>query len=187
MSRTSSSRTSSVSTTPFITYIPSTSTNQLGHGNAYSLDIDSAWSSMSKVSGDGVQLNNVTIRNWKGTEANGAQRGPIKVKCADGAPCTDITIEDFAMWTESGSSQWYNCESAYGSGACLRDGDEHTAYTTTQTVKSAPSGYSAATMASDLATAFGTASQIPIPAIPTSFYPGATPVSALAGARATSS
>ncbi|KAJ5968674.1 hypothetical protein N7501_004922 [Penicillium viridicatum] len=161
--------------------------NFIGHGNAYSLDIDSAWSSMKKVSGDGVQLTNVTIKNWKGTEANGAQRGPIKVKCADGAPCTDVTIEDFAMWTESGSYQWYNCESAYGSGACLKGGEEHTAYTTTQTVKSAPSGYSAATMASDLATAFGTASPIPIPAIPTSFYPGATPVSALAGARATSS
>ncbi|KAJ5529817.1 hypothetical protein N7527_003210 [Penicillium freii] len=161
--------------------------NFIGHGNAYSLDIDSAWSSMKKVSGDGVQLTNVTIKNWKGTEANGAQRGPIKVKCADGAPCTDVTIEDFAMWTESGSSQLYNCESAYGSGACLKGGDEHTAYTTTQTVKSAPSGYSAATMASDLATAFGTASPIPIPAIPTSFYPGATPVSALAGAQATSS
>ncbi|CRL18680.1 Glycoside hydrolase, family 28 [Penicillium camemberti] len=161
--------------------------NFIGHGNAYSLDIDSAWSSMSKVSGDGVQLTNVTIRNWKGTEANGAQRGPIKVKCADGAPCTDITIEDFAMWTETGSYQWYNCESAYGSGACLKGGDEYTSYTTTQTVKSAPSGYSAATMASDLATAFGTASPIPIPAIPTSFYPGATPASALAGAQATSS
>lgn len=187
MSRTSSSRTSSVSTMPFTTNLPSTPTNQPGHGNAYSLDIDSAWSSMSKVSGDGVQLTNVTIRNWKGTEANGAQRGPIKVKCADGAPCTDITIEDFAMWTETGSYQWYNCESAYGSGACLKGGDEYTSYTTTQTVKSAPSGYSAATMASDLATAFGTASPIPIPAIPTSFYPGATPASALAGAQATSS
>jgi rhamnogalacturonan hydrolase len=158
-----------------------------GHGNAYSLDIDGAWSSMSKVSGDGVQLTNITVKNWKGTEANGAQRGPIRVKCADGAPCTDVTIEDFAMWTESGSSQWYSCESAYGSGACLKDGDDYSAYTTTQTVKSAPSGYSAATMASDLATAFGTKSPIPIPAIPTSFYPGATPVSALAGAQATSS
>ncbi|KAJ6121344.1 hypothetical protein N7512_003809 [Penicillium capsulatum] len=54
------------------------------------------------IEGDGVKLNNITIRNWKGTEANGAQRGPIKVKCADGAPCTDFTIEDFAMWTEEG-------------------------------------------------------------------------------------
>ncbi|KAG0153518.1 hypothetical protein PDIDSM_2171 [Penicillium digitatum] len=161
--------------------------NFIGHGNAYSLDIDSAWSSMGKVPGKRRHLNNVTIKNWKGTEANGAQRGPIRVKCADGAPCTDITIEDFAMWTESGSYQWHSCESAFGSGACLKESDEHAPYTTTQTVKAVPSGYSAATMASDLAMAFGTALPIPIPVIPTSFYPGATPISELAGARATSS
>jgi rhamnogalacturonan hydrolase len=157
-----------------------------GHGNAYSLDIDGAWSSMSKVSGDGVQLTNVTVKNWKGTEANGAQRGPIKVKCAAKAPCKEITIEDFAMWTESGSYQVNTCESAYGSGECLKDSEEYTSYTTSVTVKSAPTGYSAASMASDLKDSFGTTASIPIPTIPTSFYPGATPYSSLAGAQATS-
>jgi rhamnogalacturonan hydrolase len=132
---------------------------------------------MSTAAGDGVQLDNITITNWKGTEADGAERGPIKVNCASGAPFTDITIEDFAVWTEEGD---------YGSGACLEDGDDHTSYTTTMTVTSAPSGYSAATMASDLSTAFGTDMPIPIPAIPTSFYPGATPYSSLAGAQSTS-
>lgn len=158
-------------------------TVSLGHGNAYSLDIDGEWSSMSTVEGDGVELNNITIRNWKGTEVNGAQRGPIKVKCAGGAPCTDVTIKDFAMWTEEGEHQKYTCESAYGDGACLRDGNDHTSYSTETTVTAAPSGYSAATMASDLSTAFGTDAPIPIPTIPTSFYPGATPYSALAGAQ----
>ncbi|KAJ5681438.1 uncharacterized protein N7477_001378 [Penicillium maclennaniae] len=160
--------------------------NFIGHGNAYSLDIDQAWSSMSTVAGDGVQLNNITISNWKGTEANGAQRGPIKVNCASGAPCTEVTIEDFAMWTEEGDSQWYSCENAYGDGACLDSGNDYTTYTTSMTVTAAPSGYSAATMASDLATAFGTDMPIPIPAIPTSFYPGATPYSSLASAQSTS-
>lgn len=157
-----------------------------GHGNAYSLDIDQAWSSMSTVDGDGVQLNNITFSNWKGTEASGAERGPIKVRCAEAAPCTDITIEDFAMWTEEGDYQWYWCESAYGEGHCLKSGDDYTSYTTTVTATTAPTGYSAATMASDLTAAFGTDSPIPIPAIPTSFYPGATPYSALASASGTS-
>ncbi|KAJ5580238.1 uncharacterized protein N7459_006223 [Penicillium hispanicum] len=159
--------------------------NFIGHGNAYSLDIDQQWSSMSTNAGDGVQLNNITISNWKGTEANGAERGPIKVNCADGAPCTDITIKDFAMWTEEGDYQSYWCKSAYGSGACLKDGNDHTSYSTTVTVTAAPSGYSAATMASDLSSAFGTDSPIPIPAIPTSFYPGLTPYSPLAAASST--
>ncbi|KAJ5300458.1 kinase-like domain-containing protein [Penicillium atrosanguineum] len=160
--------------------------NFIGHGNAYSLDIDQAWSSMSTVAGDGVQLDNITISNWKGTEADGAERGPIKVNCASGAPCTEITIDDFDMWTEEGDYQWYSCENAYGDGACLDSGDDYTTYTTTMTVTAAPTGYSAATMASDLATAYGTDMPIPIPAIPTSFYPGATPYSSLAGAQSTS-
>ncbi|GLI81180.1 hypothetical protein PoHVEF18_009552 [Penicillium ochrochloron] len=160
--------------------------NFIGHGNAYSLDIDQQWSSMSTVDGDGVQLNNITIKNWKGTEANGAQRGPIKVNCAAGAPCTDVTIEDFSMWTESGSYQKEICNNAYGSGACLKSGSGGS-YSTTVTVKTTPTGYSAATMAADLKTAFGTVSSIPIPTIPTSFYPGATPISALAGAAKTTS
>ncbi|CAI7602734.1 unnamed protein product [Penicillium glandicola] len=159
--------------------------NFIGHGNAYSLDIDQAWSSMSTLEGDGVQLNNITINNWKGTEQKGSQRGPIKVNCAEDVPCTEITIDDFAMWTEEGSYQWYGCENAYGEGACLHSGDEYTSYTTTTTVSVAPSGYSAPTMPSDLSTGFATDSSIPIPTIPTSFYPGLTPISALASASAT--
>ncbi|KAJ6151764.1 hypothetical protein N7470_006892 [Penicillium chermesinum] len=160
--------------------------NFIGHGNAYSLDIDQYWSSQSTSSGDGVQLNNITIRNWKGTAADGAKRGPIKVACAEGAPCTDITIEDFAIWTEEGDYEWYSCESAYGEGACLESGSDYTSYTTTVTVTAAPSGYPAARMQSDLARAFGTNAPVPIPPIPTSFYPGLKPSSALAGARAIS-
>ncbi|KAL3445995.1 pectin lyase fold/virulence factor [Aspergillus insuetus] len=157
--------------------------NFIGHGNAYSLDIDAYWSSMSTIDGEGVELNNVTIRNWKGTEANGAQRGPIKVLCAAGAPCTEVTIEDFAMWTETGDEQTYRCENAFGSGFCLQDGDGSSPYTTTLTATAAPSGFSAPRMANNLGSAFGTDSEIPVPTIPTSFFPGATPYSALAGAN----
>ncbi|KOC16762.1 1,4-alpha-glucan-branching enzyme [Aspergillus flavus AF70] len=156
--------------------------NFIGHGNAYSFDIDSYWASMSSQGGNGVELSNITLRNWKGTEENGASRGPIKIVCPDGAPCYDITIEDFAMWTEDSSRQrqWYSCRNAYGTGFCLKSGSNHVAYeATTTTVSSAPSGYSAATMAADLKTDFGITASIPIPTIPTSFYPGATPYSAL--------
>ncbi|KAE8375531.1 RGase A [Aspergillus bertholletiae] len=156
--------------------------NFIGHGNAYSLDIDSEWSSMSAVAGDGVQLNNVTVRNWKGTEEDGSARGPIKVVCAAKAPCTDLTIEDFAMWTESGDKQTYSCENGFGSGFCLQGGDGTSTYSTVITETAAPTGYDASSMSNDLRTAFGTAASIPIPTIPTSFFPGATPYSALAAA-----
>ncbi|KAB8069735.1 RGase A [Aspergillus leporis] len=156
--------------------------NFVGHGNAYTLDIDGEWSSMNPVSGDGVQLSNITVRNWKGTEEDGAERGPIKVVCAAKAPCTDITIEDFAMWTESGDSQSYNCENGFGTGFCLQEGDGTSTYSTAIAETAAPTGYEASSMANDLSTAFGTDASIPIPTIPTSFFPGATPFSALAGA-----
>lgn len=41
--------------------------NFVGHGNAYSLDIDQAWASMSTIDGDGVQLRFVyqsTLKFW---------------------------------------------------------------------------------------------------------------------------
>lgn len=155
--------------------------NFIGHGNAYSLDIDQYWTSMSALSGNGVQLSNLTFNNWKGTMANGAQRGPIKVACADGAPCTDITITDLAMWTETGSKQIYSCRSGYGKGFCLKQGTPSKYAATTSTQTAAPTGYSAPSMKENLLTAFGTASVIPIPTIPASFYPGVAPVSKLAG------
>ena len=130
-----------------------------------------------------MQFTNLTFSNWKGTEEDGAQRGPIKIQCPDAAPCTDITVEDFAMWTESGNEQTYICRSAYGSGYCLQSGSaDDASYSTTLTATSTPSAYAAPRMPNDLSTAFGTDSAIPIPTIPTSFFPGATPYSALAGA-----
>lgn len=163
--------------------------NFIGHGNAYSLDIDQYWSSMSPIAGAGVQLNNIKISNWTGGEAYGAARGPVKVMCADGAPCTAIDITDFAMWTETGSRQWYSCRSAYSNLPsqqalyCLKGGADHTSYAaTTTTVTVAPTGYQAPKMAEDLVThTWGTTASIPIPTIPASFFPGAKPYSTLAG------
>ena len=160
--------------------------NFIGHGNAYSLDIDQYWSSMDPISGNGVQLSGVKVYNWTGTEADGAERGPVKVMCADGAPCTGIDIQDFAMWTETGDSQWYSCESAYTdekASYCLKSGASGASYAaTTTTVTTAPTGYEAPTMPYDLSThTWGTTESIPIPTMPSSFFPGATPYSALAG------
>ncbi|KAK1150045.1 hypothetical protein N8T08_003603 [Aspergillus melleus] len=153
--------------------------NFIGHANAYSLDIDSAWSSMDSVDGDGVSMQNITVRNWKGGEEDGAQRGPIKVKCAAGAPCTDVTIEDFAMWTESGDEQSYVCENAFGTGACLANGDDSTAsYGSTVAATATPSGFAAPRMRDDLTSAFGTDASIPIPTLPASYFPGVKPISA---------
>lgn len=155
--------------------------NFIGHGNAWSLDIDQKWASMSTAAGNGVQLSNMTAKNWKGTVANGAQRGPVKVVCADKAPCTDINITDMAMWTETGSKNVYQCQNGYGNGACLKKGTGAAYAVVMSTQTAAPTGYAAPTMKEDLKTAFGTANSIPVPTMPASFYPGTPPKSRLAG------
>lgn len=152
-----------------------------GHSNAYSANIDQYWASMKTLSGSGVQLRNLTFKDWKGTMADGSSRGPVKIACADAVPCTDVSIQDMEMWTEKGSKMVSFCRSGYGSGSCLKSGsgEAYTATTTTQTAM--PTGYQVATMKENLATAWGTASSIPIPTLQASYYPGVAPVSKLAG------
>ncbi|KAH6653795.1 pectin lyase fold/virulence factor [Truncatella angustata] len=154
--------------------------NFQGHSNAYTLDFDTAWSSMSAVSGNGINYNNISFSGWKGTASNGVNRGPIKMNCPAKVPCTDITVEDFAVWTESGSSVLYGCQNAYGSGFCLNEGSSHTAYTTTQTATTV-SGYAISTMAGELSSGLGLTASIAIPTMPASFFPGIQPISAILG------
>lgn len=155
--------------------------NFIGHSNAYSLDVNGYWTEVTAAAGSGVLFEDLTFKNWKGTCSNGATRGPINVICPTGAPCTGITISDFAMWTEAGSYEYYKCENAWGTGGCLKSGSGGTYAVTTQTVSAAPSGYSAAKMPNDLTSGFALTASIPIPAVPTTFYPGATPAVKLLG------
>lgn len=124
----------------------------------------------------------ITFSNWKGDCANGAQRAPLYVDCPASNPCTNITIEDFAMWTDSGSEEYYKCTNDIDShGYCLNSGTNFTPNSTvTSTVTAAPSGYTAPYMPSDLTTGFATTASIPIPTVPTTFFPGVTPATARA-------
>jgi rhamnogalacturonan hydrolase len=99
--------------------------------------------------------------------------------CADGAPCTNIHIRDFAMWTDSGGSVSYQCQSAYGTGACLKSGNGGAYPAVKQTISSPPSSYKAPRMPWDLKQSFGTTTFIPIPEIPDYFFPGTKPIKAL--------
>jgi rhamnogalacturonan hydrolase len=161
--------------------------NFIGHSNAYSLDIEQYWKSMKTLPGDGVQISNLKINNWTGTALDGMQRGPLQIKCADGAPCTGVDVTDFNMWTEKGDSQFYSCQSAYtdlkrAEPLYCMNGGTGTGYPiTTRTVTAAPTGYEAPKLADDLETDFGFTVSIPVPAMPTSFFPNQAPIKPLAG------
>ncbi|EED17175.1 extracellular rhamnogalacturonase, putative [Talaromyces stipitatus ATCC 10500] len=150
--------------------------NFIGHQNAYSLYLNSYWSDQTSAGGDGILYNSITFNNWKGTCANGAQRPPLYILCPSTNPCTNINIENFNMWTESGNTEYYKCADAWGSGYCLHGGTQHTKYgTVTSTVTAAPPGYSAPTMPGQLNAGLGITTSIAIPTVPNSFFPGATP------------
>ncbi|OHE94925.1 rhamnogalacturonase A precursor [Colletotrichum orchidophilum] len=153
--------------------------NFIGHGNAYSLKIDSAWAGQSKVAGNGVEYKNLTFSNWKGTATNGAARGPVVALCAAAAPCENIDVSGINIWTESGSSIVDKCNNAFGKGHCMRSGSgTYTSIATTKTV----TAYSAPTMPGQITAGLGITKPIDIPPLPTTFYPGAKPAKALAGA-----
>jgi rhamnogalacturonan hydrolase len=157
--------------------------NFMGHSNAYTLDIDGYWSSETTAAGNGVLFYDLTFNHWHGTCLNGGTRAPIQALCPAGAPCYDITIENFYIWTEAGSEVLYKCENAYGSGPCISTGTSYTAYSiVTKTVTSVPAAsYSATTMAADLTAGFALTTSIPIPTVPTSYFPGLAPLSAKLG------
>lgn len=97
-----------------------------------------------------------------------------------------MDVTDFNMWTEKGSSQFYSCRSAYtdlkaADSYCLKEGSGAKYAVTTKTVTSAPTGYAAPKMADDLEEDFGFTVSIPVPAMPTSFFPNQAPIKALAG------
>lgn len=152
--------------------------NFMGHSNAYTLDLDSAWSSQTTAAGSGVEYTNLTFSEWHGTSSNGAQRPVIRLICQAGVPCKELEVTEFHVWTDSGKSVDYLCENAYGSGYCLKSGSNYAAYTTTSTVTTvASSAYT--TMPGEVTAGLGLTVSIAIPPVPTSFYPGLEPSKAL--------
>lgn len=107
--------------------------NFMGHTNAWTLDVDSAWTSMKTVEGDGVQYTNLSFSDWSGTCSNAKNRPPIRLLCPADVPCKEISIVNVDIGTEVGSEVGQVCQNAYGSGACLKAGTAYTAYTTTAT------------------------------------------------------
>ncbi|KAK5120796.1 hypothetical protein LTR85_005862 [Meristemomyces frigidus] len=159
--------------------------NFIGHKNAYSLYINGYWASEAVQPGDGVLYESITFSKWTGDCANGSGRAPIYVDCPASAPCSNITLVGIAIWTDAGHEEHYKCANDIDShGYCLnRDSAFTPNATITSTVTAAPSGWSAAYMPSDLSTGFATNSSIPVPTVPNTFFPGATPATARAYGR----
>ncbi|GAM83955.1 hypothetical protein ANO11243_019450 [Dothideomycetidae sp. 11243] len=157
--------------------------NFIGHSNAYNLDVDQYWDDLATQPGEGVQLDNIVFSNWAVTveDTDAVQRPPLRFNCADGSPCTNMILRNVNMQTISGDETTHFCRSAYGSGACLKDGDGGRYEGATSTIKAAATGYTPPRMDQDLKSSFGTTASIPIPSIGPSFFPNVAPISRIAG------
>ncbi|KAF8320340.1 rhamnogalacturonase [Clavulina sp. PMI_390] len=153
----------------------------IAKGTAYGLYINQYWSSEAVQAGDGVELSNIQFTNWDGNVVDGDTRPPVALICADGAPCRGITLSNVNMWSQSGAGL-AKCESAYGTGlGCIHSGSSYTSYAVTTSTMTEPSGYTTPTsMAGDLTAGFTSISPIPTPTMPSSFFPGRAPYTALA-------
>ncbi|PAV21490.1 rhamnogalacturonase [Pyrrhoderma noxium] len=154
--------------------------NFLSHNTAYGLDVDQYWSGMTQADGAGVQLSNITFRDWEGAVADGVKRPPIQFICSNSVPCTGMHLDNVKLWSNTDEAV-NKCQSAFGDGgSCLKSGtvDNYNVITTTV---SRPPGYtSPPTLSGDLSSGFATNSPIPIPTIPTTFFPGKPQISPLA-------
>ncbi|KAF7974786.1 hypothetical protein HWV62_11271 [Athelia sp. TMB] len=153
--------------------------NFLATGTAYGLNIDQYWAEMATAPGDGVMLSNIKFESWNGIVENGVQRPPYRFQCADGAPCTNITVADVNLLSSTGAADMA-CRSAFGTGACLKSGKAFS-YEAKAVANVAPVAYSPfATLSGDLTDGFTSTASIPAPTIPSTFYPGVTQISPLA-------
>ncbi|THH06186.1 hypothetical protein EW145_g4260 [Phellinidium pouzarii] len=153
--------------------------NFIARGTAYGLDVDQFWSGTSTAAGDGVQLTNITFENWDGAVVDGVQRSPIQFLCVGDVPCTEMTLSNVNLWSATDEAT-NKCESAFGVGSCLQSGDA-SSYAVTITSITEPAGFTTPpTLTGDLSSGFSTDSSIPIPTIPSTFFPGLPQISPLA-------
>ncbi|KAK4446313.1 pectin lyase fold/virulence factor [Podospora aff. communis PSN243] len=155
-------------------------TNFTGHSNAYTLNLDSSWAQKEPDPGDGVEYDRITFSNWAGTCLDGTRRAPIQLFCPESLLCGNMEVSNFNVWTQNGSEVLYKCQNAYGIGACMNQFAGNGAYTSTMTVKTMdPTSYAVPTMPGEITKGLGITTQIAIPPVPTTFYPGLKPKSGL--------
>jgi len=153
--------------------------NFLAHGADYGLDVDQYWYPQPTASGAGVQLSNITARGWRAIVPNGVSRSPVRFRCADGAPCTDMVVDDVQIWSVTGK-ETYSCQSAWGTGGCLKQGNGGS-YPLSVIAVNSSALPDLPTLDGDLTAGFPSTAPIPMPvAIPTTFYPGLPQISPLA-------
>ena len=139
--------------------------NFWGYDCTYGLDIDQYWENHDTPNTGAVALSGLTFSNWTGHVDNGVSRGPIVIRGSDQVPLTDITLEDFDMWTLNGDKIINQCKNAFGTGYCLQElasAAQASTYTVSSTVTATPTAYVSPAKPSWAVEGYGTTDPIPI-------------------------
>ncbi|KAJ5740298.1 endo-rhamnogalacturonase F [Penicillium malachiteum] len=140
----------------------------------YGLNLNQYWQNTFTPDTGSVALSNIAFKNFSGSIADGAERPPLYLIANDLTFATNITLEDFSVWTESGTYVVNKINNVFGTGddsygtndgiVSLAAGESPYAYTSTYTVTASPTNWQAPTSPSWAlpSTGYGTASPIPV-------------------------
>ncbi|KAJ5852363.1 CAZyme family GH28 [Penicillium soppii] len=140
----------------------------------YGLDINQYWQNTFEPDTGAVALSNLVFRNFSGSVADGAKRPPLYLIANDLTFATNVTVEDFTIWTESGTSVVNKISNIFGAGddsygstdgiKSLGEGESPSPYTSTYTITASPTNWQAPTTPTWAvpSTGYGTASPIPV-------------------------
>ncbi|EED19646.1 rhamnogalacturonase, putative [Talaromyces stipitatus ATCC 10500] len=140
----------------------------------YGLSINQYWQNKLTPDTGSVALSNILFRNFSGSVANGTLRPPLYLIANDLTFATNITVEDFSVWTETGTQVLNQISNVFGHGddsygpndgiPSLNPGETPYAYTSTYTITASPTSWQAPTTPKWAvpSTGYGTASPIPV-------------------------
>ncbi|KAL4779967.1 endo-rhamnogalacturonase F [Aspergillus varians] len=140
----------------------------------YGLNINQYWQNTFEPDTGAVALSNLVFKNFSGSVANGIKRPPLYLIANDLTYATNVTVEDFTVWTESGTEVVNKISNIFGTGddsygpndglVSLGPGETAQPYTSTYTITASPTGWVAPTSPSWAvpSTGYGTASPIPV-------------------------
>ncbi|KAF5616939.1 murein transglycosylase [Fusarium sp. NRRL 25303] len=139
----------------------------------YGLDINQYWQNTFEPDTGAVALSNLVFKNFSGSVADGSKRPPLFLVANDLSFATNVTVQDFSVWTESGTSVINKISNIFGHGdnsygqangiKSLSSGQAPTAYTSTYTVTATPTGWKAPSFPTWAAASTGYGTDVPIP------------------------
>ncbi|OJJ65902.1 hypothetical protein ASPBRDRAFT_667043 [Aspergillus brasiliensis CBS 101740] len=140
----------------------------------YGLDIDQYWQNTWTPDTGSVSLSNLVFKNFSGSVADGARRPPLYLFASDLTFATNVTVEDFSVWTETGTTVVNKISNIFGTGddsygendgiETLQSGESPYTYTSTYTITASPTNWQAPSTPTWAlpSTGYGTASPIPV-------------------------